>query len=674
MADAVQAYIQATLRGTPCWIELPPEAVPSECKWDKYRRPVVPLRKALYGQMREHSGSSTAMSRCVPLVLNPSAKNGLLCTFMKSSSLFWLCMSTTSTWQGSPRLDLTCTGCNESKGNGHRVTTVTYDMEQFLRSCVDRYLEVAGDVKLNKVVTPELHEETKNHVSRKPAREGPSVACNWCNNLVPTDGSATVPDQRGVTPELAMKEPVRGHLAPHAASVLMKLLYGARIARFDLLRQVNRLARNVHRWTDSDDRGLHHLMCYVHHTKHWRMVGWVGDPMDDVHLALYADADFAGCVDSLRSTSGGRLNTQGPNTRFPLSGSSKRQGCVSHSTPEAEIVAADVAMRSMGVPALKLVERILKKSPNFVFYDDNKAMIGVVQSGRNPTMRHLERSHGVSISWMHEMFTRDYMYLAYEVTDRMAADIYTKAFNDGRKWKHACLQIGLLDPSLLSDPDTLKALTPTCDPIKGTMQTASGTVDGVPTFPYTHIPIMPPDLWWSGLTSKEGLHEHEGHDPVVVKGPRLMRVKPPLAVMTPFGSKWLRSTWFLKNGSWLKVEDRVDPGLQCVRIDGWVERAVWQFHPVPVAVPARGRSPRPRPIHVGSGDVDMQSVLAAFVEELSNERIELKCVNDLALETLLRLKLLMRCLHINHERCALRPCACLASWYENSHSRHSLQC
>ena len=392
-----------------------------------------------------------------------------------------------------------------------------------------------------------------------------------------------------------MKEPVRGHLAPHAASVLMKLLYGARIARFDLLRQVNRLARNVHRWTDSDDRGLHHLMCYVHHTKHWRMVGWVGDPMDDVRLALYADADFAGCIDSLRSTSGGHLNIQGPNTRFPLSGSSKRQGCVSHSTPEAEIVAADVATR---MPALKLVERILKKSPNFVFYDDNKAMIGVVRSGRNPTMRHLERSHGVSISWMHEMFTRDYMYLAYEVTDRMAADIYTKAFNDGRKWKHACLQ----------------------------------------TFPYTHIPIMPPDLWWSGLTSKEGLHEHEGHDPVVVaKGPRLMRVKPPLAVMTPFGSKWLRSTWFLKNGSWLKVEDRVDPGLQCVRIDGWVERAVWQFHPVPVAAPARERSPRPRPIHVGSGDVDMQSALAAFVEELSNERIELKCVNDLALETLLRL-------------------------------------
>ena len=69
-----------------------------------------------------------------------------------------------------------------------------------------------------------------------------------------------------------------------------------------------------------------------------------------------------------------------------------------------------------------------------------------------------------------------------------------------------------------------------------------------------------------------------------------------------------------------------------------------------LTAPARERSPRPRPIHVGSGDADMQSVLAAFVEELSEERVELKCVNDLALDTMLRLKLLMRCLHTSHEQ------------------------
>ena len=74
------------------------------------------------------------------------------------------------------------------------------------------------------------------------------------------------------------------------------------------------------------------------------------------------------------------------------------------------------------MPALRLMERILGKEPKFVLFDDNKAMISVVRSGKNLTMRHLERSHGVAVTWMHDMFERDYMYLAYEVTDRMAAD------------------------------------------------------------------------------------------------------------------------------------------------------------------------------------------------------------------------------------------------------------
>ena len=56
-----------------------------------------------------------------------------------------------------------------------------------------------------------------------------------------------------------------------------------------------------------------------------------------------------------------------------------------------------------------------------------------------------------------------------------------KAFKHGRKWKHACLQIGLLDPSLLSDPDTLKALTPE-----------------FPHFRAHTFRSCPPDLWWPG--------------------------------------------------------------------------------------------------------------------------------------------------------------------------------
>lgn len=172
-------------------------------------------------------------------------------------------------------------------------------------------------------------------------------------------------------------------------------------------------------------------------------------------MAWQADADFAGCVDSLRPPSGGHLNLQGPNTRFLLSGSSKQQGCVSHSTPEAEIVAADVAMRS-----ISRSWSVFSRRRRSLCSSTKQSMISVVRSGRSPTMRGLERSHGVS-TWMHNMFERDYVCLAHEVTDRMAADIHTKAFNDSRKWKHACVQIGLLEASL-------KIVTSSFDPIKGT--------------------------------------------------------------------------------------------------------------------------------------------------------------------------------------------------------------
>ena len=46
-ADAEQAYIQAELRGTETWVELPKEAWLKS--WSGMLRPVCPLKLALYG-------------------------------------------------------------------------------------------------------------------------------------------------------------------------------------------------------------------------------------------------------------------------------------------------------------------------------------------------------------------------------------------------------------------------------------------------------------------------------------------------------------------------------------------------------------------------------------------------------------------------------------------------
>ena len=122
-------------------------------------------------------------------------------------------------------------------------------------------------------------------------------------------------DQRNEPPQ-----PITGQLQPVAAKILMKILYGARLARFDLLRAVCQLATCITKWDVNCDRRLHRLVCYIASTYHIRMVGRILDPLKDLELHLVADADFAGSTSTSRSTSGLFLCLQGPGTRFPLQG------------------------------------------------------------------------------------------------------------------------------------------------------------------------------------------------------------------------------------------------------------------------------------------------------------------------------------------------------------------
>ena len=51
-------------------------------------------------------------------------------------------------------------------------------------------------------------------------------------------------------------------------------------------------------------------------------------------------------------------------------------------------------------------------------------------------MRHLQRTHRVSIAWLHERFKEEEWHnLKYILTDYQAADIFTKPFYDKLKWE-----------------------------------------------------------------------------------------------------------------------------------------------------------------------------------------------------------------------------------------------
>ena len=58
-------------------------------------------------------------------------------------------------------------------------------------------------------------------------------------------------------------------------------------------------------------------------------------------------------------------------------------------------------------------------------------------------MRHLERTHRVSLAWLAEVFALDQIELNYCVSAKQAADIFTKSFDVIQKWKDAVRLIGI---------------------------------------------------------------------------------------------------------------------------------------------------------------------------------------------------------------------------------------
>ena len=118
-------------------------------------------------------------------------------------------------------------------------------------------------------------------------------------------------------------------------------------------------------------------------------------------------------------------------------------------------------------------------------------------------MRHLERTHGISITSLHEHFSKDHFVLMYEITAKMAADIHTKGFTNPLAWKKACMLINLLEPEDLGSKQLADLVQPTTDVDTTVRQVFQSRTDEVPNFPYTETPILPPEVYRKGLSSRE---------------------------------------------------------------------------------------------------------------------------------------------------------------------------
>ena len=146
---------------------------------------------------------------------------------------------------------------------------MTYDMSDFLSSCVDRYCELAKITKdkLKKVATPSLDENSTR-------RESDSNDLVWPLSLGKKD---TKEDTDELQEDATATATGKGKLADIACKVLMKVLYAARMCRCDLLKAIGALASRITKWDEICDAELHRLMSYIKSTVDVKLTSYVGD-------------------------------------------------------------------------------------------------------------------------------------------------------------------------------------------------------------------------------------------------------------------------------------------------------------------------------------------------------------------------------------------------------------
>ena len=320
-----------------------------------------------------------------------------------------------------PGLQPNSTGRNQ--GGVPPVHFMKYNMQDFMKSCVDRYIELGGNrikEKLKVVDTPFLDES-------KP---------EFDENPIKGDNGEVIETKPGVLGDIA-------------CAVLMKVLYGARMARYDLIRAVGALASRITKWTYLCDRKLHRLMCYINSTTDLSMYAWIGDAIENLELVLFCDADLAGDRTDSKSTTGVFLCILGPRSFVPLTGISKKQTSISRSTPEAEIVALAHGLFKEAIPAIELWSRVLGKKIRIRVLEDNEAACRVIITGKNPSMRHMSRTQRIDISSINDVYSKGEFMFVNCPTEYQAADIFTKYIIDKIVWNRNLMLIGHFRPGYL---------------------------------------------------------------------------------------------------------------------------------------------------------------------------------------------------------------------------------
>ena len=195
------------------------------------------------------------------------------------------------------------------------------------------------------------------------------------------------------------------------------LLYLALVTRPDISFAVGQVARFVEHHDSSHNQAVKRIISYLKGT---RTHGILFDGSNPTTVMGYTDADWAGCLDSRRSTTGNIFLSN----RGPVAWCSKRQSCTAQSTVEAEYVAAsETAKEAIWIKRI-LPELQLNLEGPIPIYCDNQ---GTIQLTRNPEQRQKTKHIDLRYHYIREQQDKGQIEIRYVESENQLADILTKA-------------------------------------------------------------------------------------------------------------------------------------------------------------------------------------------------------------------------------------------------------
>ena len=216
-------------------------------------------------------------------------------------------------------------------------------------------------------------------------------------------------------------EPLDVGLHPYSGLV-GSLMYLAVCTRPDIAQSVGALGRYMAAPTDTHWQTAKGVLRYLSSTADLGLT-W-GGPGAQLGLEAYCDADYAGDVDTRRSTTGYVFMLNGG----AISWSSRRQQTVAASTTEAEYMAAAHAVKE-ALWVRKLLDDLQQPVETVLIRADNQSAIKLL---KNPVFGQRSKHIDVAYHFARERVASKEIEFLYVDTKLMVADVLTKAVPEAK--------------------------------------------------------------------------------------------------------------------------------------------------------------------------------------------------------------------------------------------------